>query len=133
MTTPATPIPAGADETNHARRFNIICRKCGSYDHEFNDFRHVVGQYQGGIELCCRACDNAEEIHDHAAPVSKSVERRVAVLKRAEADADLLAAAKAADEAMATWCSAEWNSHPIHLRLRAAIAAASRSPSREGE
>jgi hypothetical protein len=34
---------------------------------------------------------------------------------------ELVSAASAADDAMATWFSGEYNSHPIHLRLRKAL------------
>lgn len=34
---------------------------------------------------------------------------------------ELVTAARDADGAMATWFSAEYNSHPIHLRLRKAL------------
>lgn len=38
-----------------------------------------------------------------------------------ELEQALVDAAQEADDAMASWCSAEWNGHPIHLKLRRAI------------
>lgn len=45
---------------------------------------------------------------------------------------ELSAAAKEADAAMATWFSAEYNGHPVHLKLRAALSRLDASRSREG-